>query len=526
MLTHARLSRLLVSFLAGLLLVGAAVATPAAARGGYRPSYEETGCDTPLFEGRIPDGLDAECGLLTVKENRLKRFSTGNKVVMPVVIIKATGANPKADPVLMLAGGPGGSGIDIYLNAGQGLHDHTGKMLVDRDVILMDTRGTGRATPSLFCYDPEMGIERDLAAMYRMFGATDDVVTERAVLDQAYIDCAADLRAAGVDLDQYDTPTVVRDIKDLRKALGIKKWNVYGRSAGAAVALELLRQQPWGLRSVVLDSPYPTYAKQDPATQARNYREAFDAIIELLELDQDLVEASLAAIRDKYDEKPFATEDPYFGLPIEYTGSDAVWMLSQLMYLPDLVPLLEELIANLEYYDTGEPEYVSVMEYLGYETVFDFTRHVFFPLWNDWSDGARIVVECADRTQYLETADYAAVVEAEPIYGLSLFDRPTLPNVCEQIDVDPVPLRTYIIRRTLVPSLVLAGSLDSSTPPGDSKVVSEKLGPRSQFVEFPRAAHVVADYSDFDPAADCADEMIADFVSNPRQPVDTGCICG
>ncbi|MGB9375020.1 MAG: alpha/beta hydrolase [Jiangellales bacterium] len=530
MRVNARAKGVLVSFLAGLLLVGVVAVNPAmAGRQGYSPTYEEVACDSDQFAGRLPD-RDIRCGFLTVPENRELPMVEGNAVVLPVAVIKADATDARRDPVLLLAGGPGVSGIDVFTSFGDTLPGWVAALASTRDVILLDTRGTGRAEPSLVCLDPELGIERGLAAQYRMFATTDDPAQERAVLDQAYIDCASDLRAQGIDLNQYDTPTVAQDLADLRRMLGVRRWNVYGQSAGTTVALEVLRQQPWRQRSVVLDSVYPAFAKYDPATQVSNRKAAFRVVVEAAGLDIATVEADLAAIQTRYNDDPYESSDPYLALPVNFTGDDAIGILSQLMFLPDLVPLLELMVANLKDYDvaTGEPAQLSLEPVFGegVETVFDFALGVFYPAFSGLADGHFIAVECADRSQFLEPANYAEVLASEPIYGSTVFSLPTLPNVCEAVDVDPVPVRTYRIRRTGVPSLVLAGLLDGDTPPSDGLLVSQRLGRWSQYVEFPGAAHVVAGYSAFDPASQCADSMISTFIDSPRQPVDTACIGG
>jgi pimeloyl-ACP methyl ester carboxylesterase len=63
--------------------------------------------------------------------------------------------------------------------------------------------------------------------------------------------------ATGVDLASYDTAENASDIADLRTAMGIKEWDVYGVSYGSDLALTLLRDHPEGLRSVVVDSVVP-----------------------------------------------------------------------------------------------------------------------------------------------------------------------------------------------------------------------------------------------------------------------------
>ena len=69
--------------------------------------------------------------------------------------------------------------------------------------------------------------------------------------------CRDRLAATGVDLAAYNTAENAADIADLRVALGIDTWNVYGVSYGSNLALSVLRDHPQGIRSVVLDSVSP-----------------------------------------------------------------------------------------------------------------------------------------------------------------------------------------------------------------------------------------------------------------------------
>ena len=63
--------------------------------------------------------------------------------------------------------------------------------------------------------------------------------------------------AAGIDVAAYDTAENAADIADLRVALGIDEWNVYGASYGSKLALVELRDHPEGIRSMVIDSVSP-----------------------------------------------------------------------------------------------------------------------------------------------------------------------------------------------------------------------------------------------------------------------------
>ena len=69
--------------------------------------------------------------------------------------------------------------------------------------------------------------------------------------------CRERLVRTGADLAAYNSRENAADIAELRVALGIAEWNVYGVSYGTDLALQLLRDHPQGIRSVVLDSVVP-----------------------------------------------------------------------------------------------------------------------------------------------------------------------------------------------------------------------------------------------------------------------------
>src|SRR5205807_9077777 len=69
--------------------------------------------------------------------------------------------------------------------------------------------------------------------------------------------CRERLVRAGVDLSAYTLAEDAADVRDLRLALGYKTWNLRGVSYGTRVAMEAMRLDPTGIRSVVLDSALP-----------------------------------------------------------------------------------------------------------------------------------------------------------------------------------------------------------------------------------------------------------------------------
>ena len=73
---------------------------------------------------------------------------TNGKVEIYYTLIQSRSARPQPDPLVYLVGGPGSSGsrllqtsFDKYLRAFAG----------DRDIIVIDQRGTGLSNPPLYC---------------------------------------------------------------------------------------------------------------------------------------------------------------------------------------------------------------------------------------------------------------------------------------------------------------------------------------------------------------------------------------
>src|SRR5512143_132360 len=99
---HVSLTVLLVIF---TILASAACtpSTPAAAPAGVATSLSPA--PLALLPCKLPGDVAAQCGTLTVYENRSAR--SGRQIGVRVAVVKATGAAREADPVFWLAGGPG-----------------------------------------------------------------------------------------------------------------------------------------------------------------------------------------------------------------------------------------------------------------------------------------------------------------------------------------------------------------------------------------------------------------------------------
>jgi pimeloyl-ACP methyl ester carboxylesterase len=135
----------------------------------------------------------------------------------------------------VIAGGPGGSTVDMYLQQ-RGAFEPVRR---ERDVILVDQRGTGRSSAGFECK-----VRHDLSL------DTAGIEELTSVVDEC-------LAALEHDPRFYTTSVAVQDLEHVRAALGIEQWNVYGVSYGTRVAQHYLRRYPERVRSAILDGVVP-----------------------------------------------------------------------------------------------------------------------------------------------------------------------------------------------------------------------------------------------------------------------------
>ena len=193
---------------------------------------------------REPQGVIVQCGNLVVPENRSDPDS--RMIELHVMVFGTASRNPAPDPLLYLAGGPGSSIVETSLYQLPLFL----RFLAERDVIVFDQRGVGASQPTLDC--PE-----DTKAVFDSLNQRLTMEEEKALHVEAMRICRERLAEEGVDFTGYNTSENAADVRDLRKAMGIPEWNLYGVSYGTRLALATLRDYPQGIRSVILDSTFP-----------------------------------------------------------------------------------------------------------------------------------------------------------------------------------------------------------------------------------------------------------------------------
>ena len=194
------------------------------------------------------------CATFDVPEDRERG---GRTIGLSIAVLKATGASPKPDPIVPLQGGPGQAAVplaDFYARTLAPLRE-------ERDIVLIDVRGTGRSNP-LGCDIADAGS-----------------VSSSDLLSPAAITACRTALESRADLRLYTTANIARDLDDVRGAMGIDRWNLYGTSYGTRLAQEYLRRFGAHVRTVTMKGIVPP-SLVIPLPYARDAQTALEASID------------------------------------------------------------------------------------------------------------------------------------------------------------------------------------------------------------------------------------------------------
>jgi pimeloyl-ACP methyl ester carboxylesterase len=270
----------------------------------------------------IENQIDAKCGSLAVPEDPLNPQS--RQIDLSIAIIEAISRSPEPDPLFILVGGPGQSAIETYPALAPilfGIHQN-------RDIVLVDQRGTGKSNP-LRCLDPE----------------EDDRLEEEQVIAELKA-CPEKLDA---DLRFYTTDIAMQDLDHVRSALGYGTINLYGVSYGTRAALVYLKMYPARVRSMVLDAIVdPAFILYQDA--ARDGQQALELFFERCESDTTCsstyprLRAEFDELVEKLEQNPadITIPHPVSGEPFEMTITETTFanIVFNTLYAPDLVAML------------------------------------------------------------------------------------------------------------------------------------------------------------------------------------------
>jgi len=222
------------------------IAVPLAARDA-RPA---TKVRPYVYESAKHDKVDADLGTFWVPENRNDPESRW--IQLAYVRFKSTSKTP-GNPVVYLAGGPGGSAVGAAKGSRFPLFM---AMREVGDVIAFDQRGTGMSQPDIQCTDP---LQLPLDAQTR-----DAVIKRYIEVSRDCVEYWHDWQR--VDLRGYNTNENADDLEELRKVLGANKLDLWSISYGTHLALAMIRRHPSSIgRAMLFGTEGPDHTLKLPS---------------------------------------------------------------------------------------------------------------------------------------------------------------------------------------------------------------------------------------------------------------------
>ena len=466
---------------------------------GDRPyTFVQTPCDflditqLPLIS-QSPEEQGYTCGYVIVPEQHA--YPDGPKLRLPVAILPASDPNPKLDPLFVAQGGPGGSAFEIFPYSLPGT-----AIAAERDIVMFNQRGTQFASPELACTETLEGMAELVSLPY-------DEATALSL--KLLRDCYKRLESEGLNFSAYNSLENALDVEAIRQALGYESYNFYGVSYGTLLGLHLMRLQPEGLRSVILDGVLPpdlNFILYVPQNENRIYDELFrycsnDPVCRTSYPD---LEGRLFDLVEKLEKNPVTLRlvDPDTGevAHARLDGKALMEFLFQFFYFEDSYALFPHLISAVEAGD-----------YLVVETIWSLIAYD-----RSFSEGMYYSVICAEDADF--EPDEAPLDGVRPQIAASVRDDfLAYLDACAFWQVDQLPPSVDDPVQSDIPTLLLSGQFDPITPPSFAAAAAETLTTAYNIID-PVGSHGVA-FSDT-----CMNGLIQDFLNDPGSSPDTVCL--
>ncbi len=455
---------------------------------GHGPGDGVGGGPAVLQPADCPDGLDdsVECGFLVVAEKRSD--PTSQVIEVAWMLIPSDGVQDGAPepllrrpPLVVIPDGPGDSGLaeaEAWLRSP--LRDQ-------RDIVLLDPRGTGRSFPLLDCGQPPRP------------GALPLDLVE---------DCRRQLVADGVDLSAYDTSATATDIADLREALGLGQVDLLGIGHGARVALAMVRDHRAGIRAVVLDSPVPSEVDVYD-DRARDAQATLNRLLDLCvqttrcaDRFGDLRPAVEQMVDDLNAAAAAAEEDVVSGDDLIVAAIAAMRGLAG----PEVVPV------SLQQAVDGDPADALARLQEAAVTGAAVPRSQF-------SEGLRLSSECRDEVPFTPAGDPIEERGLSPVGVAVARDVAALLDACALWSTGRADAREADAVEAEVFALFLSGEFDPLSPAAWGAGAAARVE-GAVVVQVDGAGHRVHDVDD------CTLGIVAAFLARPGATVDDGCAVG
>ena len=465
----------IISILAlGLIALIACIEKKAAAPSRYESlvAFDLPGIKTTVFRGSIP-----------VVENRTT--GKGRTINISFILIPGLKKDSNLPPLFFIEGGPGGaasSSADYFADSTNPYHQ-------DRDIVLVDSRGTGNSN-ALHCLSTQQ--KENLQQQF------DEMYPEAAVKQ------CHDSLSKIADLTQYITANIVKDLEEVRKSLGYDKISLMGLSYGTRVSLVYMRMFPESIDRVVLISPVTTYAKM-PKYHARFAQHSLKMVLEDCAKDEACNKAfpNLKAEFDQLENK----------FPISYELTDAgkktkitipwyafhtrmrsmLYSANGIRRVPNLIH--QTWIGNIDLFVNLFPRGKDIDLFI--------------------ADGLYLCVTCAEDVPFIEE-ELIDSLTRETFMGTYRIDQQK--RACKFWSRGEIPGDYLEPVHSSVPTLIISGSFDPVTPTSMAKEIASTLTNSTLFIipEMPHSPEGLTNEA-------CLDKILIDFLSGIQKP-NSDCI--
>ena len=440
---------------------------------------------TPCTADDAP--ADAYCGTLKVYENRATR--QGRQIDLNIVVLPALRSDAQPDPLFFLAGGPGQGAAKLA----RVVREMFRRVQNDRDIVLVDQRGTGKSNP-LNC-DPDE--------------ADDSLQSAMETPEQTLARLKACMAKYDADLTQYTTPIAMDDLDDVRAFLGYDTINIYGGSYGTRAGLVYMRRHGDRVRAAILDGVAPTFMRL-PLFFPRDSQRAFDLLVKDCESDDGCRKAypnlgeRMNTLMAKLEKDPPTVKviHPRTGRAdeIKIDARILAGILVSTLYLPAASALVPAIITAAERNDFqsmlalgflgdgGEPGAMAI--------------------------GMQLSVICAEDAPRNTAEDLAKEAEST-LFGKYVMRLQT--DACGFWPRGHVDPSFYEPVKSDIPTLVMSGEIDPVTPPTWGEQVAANL-PNSKHIVIPGTGHTAG-------GTGCGQRLMREFIEEgSAADLDTSCV--
>lgn len=372
----------------------------------------------------------ARCGTIEIAENPDRLAS--RKLEIHFAVVQAASGHARPDPIVPLMGGPGESAIE----AAQWAVERLAPMLNDRDLLLVDERGTGQSN-ALRCH---------------FFSPDDPAENLQNLFPLVRVESCARELSTHADLAQYSYQRFADDLEKIRQALGYGQLNLYAGSYGTRAAQVFVRAHPNSVRTLYLGSVVPVDVA-NPLPFAKAGQVALEQTFAACASDA-ACHSAFPHLRDEFSQiedrlasgKVLVKVPGHAGTVSVSKGRVAEWFRS-VLYRPSSAARLPWLIDQ-----ASKGNWTPIVN-----GILDDQRNAE----NDLSLGLLLSITCTDDVPFVHEQDVVAASQKTFLGDWRLRQQQAACKVWPH-SVAPASYREPI--HTAVPTMFVSGDSDGGTP--------------------------------------------------------------